>query len=103
MSDAPTTRPSLLLRMRDARDHEAWHTFVELYAPLVYRFARKRGLQDADAAADDRRVGEAKNGPALLGRLRGHELLEPLDLLGVDEDLVGRVGRVAEFGGPETD
>lgn len=49
MSDAPTTRPSLLLRMRDARDHEAWHTFVELYAPLVFRFARKRGLQDADA------------------------------------------------------
>ena len=50
MSDAPTTRPSLLLRMRDTRDHEAWHTFVELYAPLVFRFARKRGLQDADAA-----------------------------------------------------
>ena len=50
MSDVPTTRPSLLLRMRDAKDHEAWHTFVELYAPLVYRFARKRGLQDADAA-----------------------------------------------------
>ena len=50
MSDAPVTRPSLLLRMRDARDHEAWHTFVDLYAPLVYRFARRRGLQDADAA-----------------------------------------------------
>lgn len=50
MSDAPTTRPSLLLRIRDAKDHEAWHTFVELYSPLVYRYARKRGLQDADAA-----------------------------------------------------
>ena len=50
MSDAPATRLSLLLRMRDARDHEAWHSFVELYAPLVYRFACKRGLQDADAA-----------------------------------------------------
>ncbi len=36
--------------MKDAEDHEAWHTFVEVYAPLVYRFARKRGLQDADAA-----------------------------------------------------
>ena len=60
-------------------------------------------LQDADATANNRRVGKAKNGPALLGRLRGHELLEPLDLLGVDEDLVGRVGRVAEFGGPKTD
>lgn len=50
MTDSPATRASLLLRMRDAKDHEAWHTFVELYAPLVYRFARKRGLQDADAA-----------------------------------------------------
>jgi len=50
MADAPTTRLSLLLRMRDAKDYEAWHTFVELYAPLVFRFARKRGLQDADAA-----------------------------------------------------
>jgi RNA polymerase sigma-70 factor (ECF subfamily) len=36
--------------MRQARDSEAWHTFVDLYAPLVYRFGRKHGLQDADAA-----------------------------------------------------
>jgi RNA polymerase sigma-70 factor (ECF subfamily) len=44
------TRPSLLLRVRDAADKEAWQQFVALYAPLVYRLARKRGLQDADAA-----------------------------------------------------
>ena len=50
MLDAPLTRESLLVRIRDGRDHEAWRQFVELYAPLVYGFARKRGLQDADAA-----------------------------------------------------
>lgn len=45
-----TTRPSLLLRIRDASDREAWRQFVDLYAPLIYGLARKRGLQDADAA-----------------------------------------------------
>jgi len=50
MADSPTTQPSLLVRIRDARDGEAWTQFVEVYAPLVYGFARKKGLQDADAA-----------------------------------------------------
>jgi RNA polymerase sigma factor (sigma-70 family) len=53
MIDPPSsahTRPSLLLRVRDARDTEAWQSFVDTYAPLVYRYARRRGLQDADAA-----------------------------------------------------
>ena len=50
MSDAPPTRPSLLLRLRDHQDREAWAQFVDLYAPLIYGFLRKRGLQDADAA-----------------------------------------------------
>src|SRR5262249_42835536 len=50
MADAPSTRPSLLVRLRDARDRDAWQEFVELYGPLVYRFGRRRGLQDADAA-----------------------------------------------------
>jgi RNA polymerase sigma-70 factor (ECF subfamily) len=47
---AETTRPSLLVRIRDASDQEAWRQFVDLYAPLIYGLARKRGLQDADAA-----------------------------------------------------
>ncbi len=50
MSDAPVTRSSLLLRIRDAQDSEAWGQFVELYAPMVYGFLRKHNLQDADAA-----------------------------------------------------
>jgi RNA polymerase sigma-70 factor (ECF subfamily) len=50
MPDAPTTPPSLLFRLRDRQDRAAWQQFVELYGPLVYRFGRQRGLQDADAA-----------------------------------------------------
>jgi RNA polymerase sigma-70 factor (ECF subfamily) len=50
MEDSPATRASLLVRLRDGRDQEAWREFVRLYAPVVYGFARKRGLQDADAA-----------------------------------------------------
>jgi RNA polymerase sigma-70 factor (ECF subfamily) len=50
--DAPdsSTRPSLLLRLRDPRDAESWQAFVDVYGPLVYRHCRGRGLQDADAA-----------------------------------------------------
>jgi RNA polymerase sigma factor (sigma-70 family) len=50
MSKAPTTRPSLLIRLRDHQDAEAWAQFVHLYAPLIYGYLRKRGVQDADAA-----------------------------------------------------
>ena len=50
MSSLPPTQPTLLVRIRNAHDHEAWTRFVDLYAPLIYGFLRKRGLQDADAA-----------------------------------------------------
>jgi RNA polymerase sigma factor (sigma-70 family) len=50
MGDSPMTRPSLLVRIRDQQDQAAWSQFVEIYAPLIYGFARKHGLQDADAA-----------------------------------------------------
>lgn len=50
MSQSPTTHVSLLLRLCDPNDREAWGRFVALYAPLVYRFFRRRGIQDADAA-----------------------------------------------------
>lgn len=49
MSSIPDTRASLILRLPDAGDVEAWDEFVEIYQPLVYRLARKRGFQDADA------------------------------------------------------
>jgi RNA polymerase sigma factor (sigma-70 family) len=50
MEQTPTTRPSLLLRLRDPHDERAWHEFTDVYAPLIYRLARHKGLQDADAA-----------------------------------------------------
>jgi RNA polymerase sigma factor (sigma-70 family) len=50
MVTGPVTRPSLLVRIKDLADQEAWEQFVEVYAPLVYGFARKRGLQEADAS-----------------------------------------------------
>jgi RNA polymerase sigma factor (sigma-70 family) len=46
----PITRPSLLLRVRDAADAAAWEQFVEIYTPLIFGFCRSRGLQEADAA-----------------------------------------------------
>ena len=49
MSDIPATRASLLVRLRNPRDDAAWREFVALYAPLIYNYARKQGLQDADA------------------------------------------------------
>lgn len=45
----PTTRASLLLRLRDPQDHVAWTEFVGLYQAVCYRIFRKHGLQDADA------------------------------------------------------
>lgn len=50
MEESPVTRASLLVRIRDGQDHDAWRQFYRIYAPLVYGFARQRGLQDADAA-----------------------------------------------------
>jgi RNA polymerase sigma-70 factor (ECF subfamily) len=50
MAEIPPTRASLLLRLRDPHDEAAWQEFVDLYGPLVYGYARKQGLQDADAA-----------------------------------------------------
>jgi RNA polymerase sigma-70 factor (ECF subfamily) len=45
----PTTRLSLLLRIRDTSNQAAWEEFVATYSPAIYRFARQKGLQDADA------------------------------------------------------
>jgi RNA polymerase sigma-70 factor (ECF subfamily) len=48
--NAQTTRGTLLLRLRDVRNAEAWEQFVEIYSPIVYGFCRNQGLQDADAS-----------------------------------------------------
>jgi RNA polymerase sigma-70 factor (ECF subfamily) len=50
MSGEPLTQASLLLRLRDLRDAEAWTQFVKLYLPLVFAYLRRQRLQEADAA-----------------------------------------------------
>ncbi len=50
MTEAPPTQPSLLVRLRDVHDERAWGQFVDLYGPLLYDYARRHALQDADAA-----------------------------------------------------
>jgi RNA polymerase sigma factor (sigma-70 family) len=49
MNESPATRYSLIVKLRDPADSAAWGEFVAIYEPLVYRLARLKGLQDADA------------------------------------------------------
>ena len=50
MTDSSPTRASLVFRLRDRADTAAWSQFVRDYGPMLYRFVRSRGVQDADAA-----------------------------------------------------
>ena len=43
------TPASLLERLRDSFDADAWTRFVALYTPLIYSRGRRVGLQDQDA------------------------------------------------------
>lgn len=45
-----TTSVSLLRRLHQPADHEAWRRFVHLYTPLLYYWARSVHLPEADAA-----------------------------------------------------
>jgi RNA polymerase sigma-70 factor (ECF subfamily) len=49
LTENPKTRNSLILRLKEPSDAEAWHQFCEIYEPLILRIARSRGLQNADA------------------------------------------------------
>ena len=44
-----TTRATLLQRLKRRSDSGSWRDFIKLYAPLLYRYARQRGLSVADA------------------------------------------------------
>ena len=46
---ANSTRPSLLVRVKDSTDTKAWQEFFDLYSPLIYSYARQRGLNHDDA------------------------------------------------------
>lgn len=49
-NDSKQTSPSLLVRLRDTCDQDAWKRFMETYTPLVYGYCRRRGFQEADSA-----------------------------------------------------
>lgn len=45
-----STSVSLLKRVKNREDREAWSRLVDLYAPLVYTWGRRAGLDDSDAS-----------------------------------------------------
>lgn len=45
-----TTSVSLLHRVRVPSDQEAWNRFVDLYTPMIYRWALDIGLPKSDAS-----------------------------------------------------
>ncbi|MGB7749538.1 MAG: sigma-70 family RNA polymerase sigma factor [Verrucomicrobiia bacterium] len=47
--DSIPTRYSLLSRMQDREDHDSWKDFFDTYWRLIYSFAIKSGLTDAEA------------------------------------------------------
>ena len=49
MTSLPETRASLLLKLRDPGNQTAWAEFLQIYQPLIFRLARRRRVQDADA------------------------------------------------------
>jgi RNA polymerase sigma-70 factor (ECF subfamily) len=49
MPPLPETRFSLLARLAEPADVDAWSEFLAIYEQAIYRYARSRSLQDADA------------------------------------------------------
>ena len=56
MTEFPETQTSLLANIKSLDDRQAWERFVALYRPAIYRIARKRGFQPADAEDLTQRV-----------------------------------------------
>lgn len=49
MGSTPETRASLLLKLKDRANQQAWHEFTELYRPVILRLAYRKGMQHDDA------------------------------------------------------
>jgi RNA polymerase sigma-70 factor, ECF subfamily len=49
MEPIPETSETLIARVKDPSDAIAWSNFVAIYRPVIYRMARRRSMQDADA------------------------------------------------------
>lgn len=50
MTDDTPTSGTLLMRLRELDDREAWNEFVERYTPRIYGWCRRYRLQESDAA-----------------------------------------------------
>jgi RNA polymerase sigma-70 factor (ECF subfamily) len=102
MPQWPATRVTLLDRLRDRGDAEAWTEFVGLYSPLIFHFARRRLPQDEDAADVMQEVLSA----VLTGRYqrprgRFQKWLVTVLLNKIRDFQALRVRRCEVFGGPE--
>ena len=49
MPEFPETNESLIVQVRDPSNRAAWDQFEQLYRPVIFRIARAKGLQHADA------------------------------------------------------
>jgi RNA polymerase sigma-70 factor (ECF subfamily) len=49
LDDFPDTQISLIARVKDLGDGASWAEFLGIYQPIVFRMARRRGMQEADA------------------------------------------------------
>jgi RNA polymerase sigma-70 factor (ECF subfamily) len=49
MTEFPSTQAALLAAIKTPENRQAWDEFIAIYRPAIYRMARQRGLQDADA------------------------------------------------------
>ncbi len=49
MKLTPETRYTLIGKLRNSQDEQAWEEFAGLYQPVVFRIAVAKGLQHADA------------------------------------------------------
>lgn len=49
MQDSAKTRYSLIGRLHDPQNLDAWNEFASIYQPVIFRICRQKGLQYADA------------------------------------------------------
>ncbi len=49
MQPWPDTSETLITRLQNPADRQAWSEFACLYEPLIFRFATRSGLQEPDA------------------------------------------------------
>ena len=64
MNEAPTYAAELLIRLRDPGDEQAWSEFTEIYGPLVYQLAKRRGFRRPTPKTWFRRSSAPSPGPS---------------------------------------